>query len=94
MYVDVARWSSHPPEEQKIRVRIPPGCKVFSENTVCRNTNDNKNRRSGMVNNKCKITAANSNRSNYGKLMHSKTEATWSSKMKITFYVEGSNGIN
>jgi hypothetical protein len=22
-------WSSYPPEEQKIRVWIPPGCKVF-----------------------------------------------------------------
>jgi hypothetical protein len=26
------QMSSHPPEDQKIRVRIPPGCKVFREN--------------------------------------------------------------
>jgi hypothetical protein len=26
---EVAKWLSHLPEEQKIRVRIPPGCKVF-----------------------------------------------------------------
>jgi hypothetical protein len=23
------KWSSHVPEEQKIRVRIPTGCKIF-----------------------------------------------------------------
>jgi hypothetical protein len=28
----VAQWSWHPPEEQKIRVRIPPRCKFFREN--------------------------------------------------------------
>jgi hypothetical protein len=28
----VAQWTSHPPKEQKTRVRIPPGYKVFKEN--------------------------------------------------------------
>jgi hypothetical protein len=27
----VAQWTSHPPQEQKTRVRIPPGYKVFRE---------------------------------------------------------------
>jgi hypothetical protein len=27
--VGVAQWTSHPPQEQKTRVRIPPGYKVF-----------------------------------------------------------------
>jgi hypothetical protein len=27
----VAQWTSHPPQGQKTRVRIPPGCKVFRE---------------------------------------------------------------
>jgi hypothetical protein len=26
----VAQWTSHPPKEQKTRVRIPPGNNVFS----------------------------------------------------------------
>jgi hypothetical protein len=30
----MAQWSPHLPEEQKIRVQIPPGCKVFRENAV------------------------------------------------------------
>jgi hypothetical protein len=28
----MARWTSHPPQEQKTRVRIPPGYRVFREN--------------------------------------------------------------
>jgi hypothetical protein len=28
----VAQWASHPPQEQKTRVRVPPGCKVFRGN--------------------------------------------------------------
>jgi hypothetical protein len=27
-----AQWTSHPTQEQKTRVRIPPGYKVFREN--------------------------------------------------------------
>jgi hypothetical protein len=29
--VGVVQWSSHSPDEQKIRVRIPLGCKLFRE---------------------------------------------------------------
>jgi hypothetical protein len=28
----VEQWTSHPPKEQKTRVRIPPGVKDFREN--------------------------------------------------------------
>jgi hypothetical protein len=28
----VTQWTSHPPQEPKTRVRIPPGYKVFMEN--------------------------------------------------------------
>jgi hypothetical protein len=28
----VAQWTSHLPQEPKIRVRIQPGCKVFTDN--------------------------------------------------------------
>jgi hypothetical protein len=27
----VAQWTSHPPQEQKTRVPIPPGCKDFGQ---------------------------------------------------------------
>jgi hypothetical protein len=30
----VAQWTSHPPQEQKTRVRIPPGYKIFSRAVV------------------------------------------------------------
>jgi hypothetical protein len=34
MYVTwgVAQWSTHPPQEQRIRNRIPPNCEVFTGN--------------------------------------------------------------
>jgi hypothetical protein len=30
----VVQWSLHPPEEQKIRVRTSPGCKIFRLNIL------------------------------------------------------------
>jgi hypothetical protein len=35
----VEHWTSHPPQEQKTRVRIPSGYKVFGEN-ICSNVVD------------------------------------------------------